>query len=48
VKTDALDFKILADQFVKIGAAHDDIAPRLGLRPLSKPKRPAKLIENIQ
>src|SRR5438094_6753968 len=48
VKTDALHFKILADQFVKIGAAHDDVAPHLGGRPLSKPERLAKLIENTE
>jgi hypothetical protein len=48
VKTDALHLKILADQFVEIGIAHDDVAPRVGRRPLSKLEHLTKLIEDIE
>jgi len=48
VKTNALNLKFLADEFVQIKAASDHVAPRRGRRSIMCIQRSAELVENVE
>src|SRR5947208_7908172 len=48
IKTNALNFKFLADEFVQIKAARDHIAPRRSRRNIMCVQRNAELFENVE
>ena len=48
MKTNALNFKVLANQFVQIGPTGDHVAPRESRRTGVNFQRSAKFIENFQ
>jgi FdhD protein len=47
IKTNALNLKFLADEFVQIKAARDHVAPRSSWRSIMCVQRSAELIENV-
>ena len=48
MKTNALDFKVLIDQFIKIDIARDNIAPCQSGRAIVQLERSAKFIKNLK
>jgi FdhD protein len=48
IKTNALNLKFLADEFVQIKAARDHVAPRRGRRSIMCIQRSAELFENVE